>query len=640
MVQINFAQKSVTVKIVYYGPGMSGKTTNLEIVHQRAPESNKGDLTSISTDGDRTLFFDFMPLDLGTVAGMRTQFQLYTVPGQVYYNSTRKLVLQGVDGVIFIADSSGSMMDENLESLRNLEENLREYGKDISTIPMVIQYNKRDLPDALSVEELEAKINRYGAPSFEGIASSGQGVFPTLKSLAASVLDTIHEQTGAASAGRPATAPAAVQPAAPLPAPAAAAPAPQQPPAVPAMAGQGQQSAAAQGTPPVDVPTAMNTPPRAPTGVADTRKSYAGPVLAAPHGPASIPAVARLALVLHGTWGTDQVVGLSALRVFAADGQEVLPADVDLVVPPGAAPEALQPNPDFPIAALFDGDAETAWFSRFVEGMRLELTFEAPTQVASLCVANAAVLDVACGARGCSLVLVDAAGAPSAPYPVELRQAPPNLSTLLFQTVDVVATASGGSVLAASMTERALVGIKRHNQAQLPWPAWYAPVAPSTLPLLPMGYVYSLQVSTATAIPAPVVSGDEPCAADTGAEPRPTTLFSVQFRGVDNADPLNGAICAEPADAVMLPATVQPSAGPLSFCMAFETVRCVVGVEIDVSTPAEIAIAVDNVAVFTHAVPMNAEGRATLFVPFVKDESLLARFQQSLVRVDPDEAAL
>lgn len=244
MVQINFAQKSVTVKIVYYGPGMSGKTTNLEVVHQRAPESNKGDLTSISTDGDRTLFFDFMPLDLGTVAGMRTQFQLYTVPGQVYYNSTRKLVLQGVDGVIFIADSSASMMEENLESLRNLEENLREYGKDIKTIPMVIQYNKRDLPDALPVEELEAKINRFGAPSFEGIASSGQGVFPTLKALAANVLDTIHEQSGAAGAERSAPAPAApatARPSAPLPAPATQQPV-QQP--APAMAPAAQQSAA------------------------------------------------------------------------------------------------------------------------------------------------------------------------------------------------------------------------------------------------------------------------------------------------------------------------------------------------------------------------------------------------------------
>jgi len=271
MVQINFAQKSVTVKIVYYGPGMSGKTTNLEIVHQRAPESNKGDLTSISTDGDRTLFFDFMPLDLGTVAGMRTQFQLYTVPGQVYYNSTRKLVLQGVDGVIFIADSSASMMEENLESLRNLEENLREYGKDIMTIPMVIQYNKRDLPDALPVEELEAKINRFGAPSFEGIASSGQGVFPTLKSLAASVLDTIHEQTGSAGAARSAPAPAAAapapaaptmaQPAAPLPAPAAQQPMqqPVQQPA-PAMAPSAQQSAPQAPSMPAPM---MATPPAA-----------------------------------------------------------------------------------------------------------------------------------------------------------------------------------------------------------------------------------------------------------------------------------------------------------------------------------------------------------------------------------------
>ncbi|MEM9802166.1 MAG: ADP-ribosylation factor-like protein, partial [Planctomycetota bacterium] len=211
MVQINFAQKSVTVKIVYYGPGMSGKTTNLEVVHQRAPESNKGDLTSISTDGDRTLFFDFMPLDLGTVAGMRTQFQIYTVPGQVYYNSTRKLVLQGVDGVIFVADSSASMLEENLESLSNLAENLAEYGKDIAEIPLVIQYNKRDLPDAMPVEELEKHLNARGVPTFEAVANSGQGVFPTLKSLAASVLDTIHEQTGTAGArqgGAPAAAPA------------------------------------------------------------------------------------------------------------------------------------------------------------------------------------------------------------------------------------------------------------------------------------------------------------------------------------------------------------------------------------------------------------------------------------------------
>ena len=221
MVQINFAQKTVNVKVVFYGPGMSGKTTNLEIVHQRAPDTNRGELTSISTDGDRTLFFDYMPLDLGTVAGMRTCFQCYTVPGQVYYNSTRKLVLQGVDGVIFVADSSPAMMEQNLESLRNLEENLNEYGKSLATMAHVIQFNKRDLPDAMDLDELNQKLNPHGAPNFEAVANTGQGVFPTLKALAASVLKSIMQEagspSGSASAPAPA-APAAGAPAAPIPA--------------------------------------------------------------------------------------------------------------------------------------------------------------------------------------------------------------------------------------------------------------------------------------------------------------------------------------------------------------------------------------------------------------------------------------
>ena len=211
MVQINFAQKQVNAKIVYYGPGMSGKTTNLEVVHQRAPSPNRGDLTSISTDGDRTLFFDFMPLDLGTVAGMRTCFQIYTVPGQVYYNSTRKLVLQGVDGVVFVADSSASMVQENLESLKNLEQNLNEYGKSLATLPHIIQFNKRDLPDAMPVEELHKLLNAHNAPCIEAIANTGQGVFPTLKALASRVLETIH--TGARGAPAAGGAPAAAAPA-------------------------------------------------------------------------------------------------------------------------------------------------------------------------------------------------------------------------------------------------------------------------------------------------------------------------------------------------------------------------------------------------------------------------------------------
>jgi signal recognition particle receptor subunit beta len=202
MVQINFALREVNCKIVYYGPGLSGKTTNLEIIHAKAPGEFRGDLTSIATEGDRTLFFDFLPLNLGTVAGMKTKFQLYTVPGQVFYNSTRKLVLQGVDGIVFVADSRSSKLDENIESLENLQENLQEYGLNLETIPHVIQYNKRDLADILPVEDLEQKINPYSAPYMEAAAVTGQGVFPTLKKLAGMVLENLNRQQAASSVAR------------------------------------------------------------------------------------------------------------------------------------------------------------------------------------------------------------------------------------------------------------------------------------------------------------------------------------------------------------------------------------------------------------------------------------------------------
>lgn len=198
MVQINFALKEVNCKVVYYGPGLSGKTTNLEVVHQKAPKNNVGELTSIATEGDRTLFFDFLPLNLGQVAGMQTKFQIYTVPGQVYYNSTRKLVLQGADGVVFVADSRKGKMEENIESLHNLEENLEEYGLDINTVPLVLQYNKRDLDDVYSVEELEETLNSFEAPCFEAVAVSGEGVFPTLKKLSSMVLENLNKQHGSA----------------------------------------------------------------------------------------------------------------------------------------------------------------------------------------------------------------------------------------------------------------------------------------------------------------------------------------------------------------------------------------------------------------------------------------------------------
>ena len=202
MVQINFASREVNCKLVYYGPGRCGKTTNLQIVHQKAPPNSKGELVSIATETDRTLFFDFLPLDLGTVAGMRTKFQLYTVPGQVYYDATRKLVLQGCDGVVFVADSNPDLMAENIESLDNLAKNLRENGLDIEEIPLVLQFNKRDLPNAVPVAEINAKLNRRNWPTVEASAINGEGVFQTLKIISQQVIKRLNREYGDESGKR------------------------------------------------------------------------------------------------------------------------------------------------------------------------------------------------------------------------------------------------------------------------------------------------------------------------------------------------------------------------------------------------------------------------------------------------------
>lgn len=189
MVSINYASREVCCKIVYYGPGLSGKTTNLQFVHRKVPQNTRGKLISLATEADRTLYFDFLPINIGTINGFAAKFQLYTVPGQVYYNATRKLVLRGVDGLVFVADSQADKMDENIESLANLEDNLKEYGYDPETMPLVIQYNKRDLPGILSVEELEQKLNPRGWPCFEASAPTGEGVFGTLKLIIKLVLE-------------------------------------------------------------------------------------------------------------------------------------------------------------------------------------------------------------------------------------------------------------------------------------------------------------------------------------------------------------------------------------------------------------------------------------------------------------------
>ena len=189
MVSINYSSREICCKIVYYGPGLSGKTTNLQYVHSKVPSNTRGKLISLATESDRTLYFDFLPINIGTINGFAAKFQLYTVPGQVYYNATRKLVLRGVDGIVFVADSQPDKMEENVESLMNLEENLREYGYDINDLPLVIQYNNRDLPGVMSVEQLNAKLNPRGWPHFEASATIGNGVFDTLKLIIKLVLD-------------------------------------------------------------------------------------------------------------------------------------------------------------------------------------------------------------------------------------------------------------------------------------------------------------------------------------------------------------------------------------------------------------------------------------------------------------------
>lgn len=195
MVSINYAFREISCKIVFYGPGLSGKTTNLQYVHQKVPGKTKGELISLATDADRTLYFDFLPINLGAIQGFATKFQLYTVPGQVYYNATRKLVLRGVDGVVFVADSQRAKQDENLESLKNLYDNLQEYGYDADELPLVIQFNKRDLPDVLTVAELQASLNPKNRPYFEASAVNGTGVFDTLKMIIKLVLDKARKRS-------------------------------------------------------------------------------------------------------------------------------------------------------------------------------------------------------------------------------------------------------------------------------------------------------------------------------------------------------------------------------------------------------------------------------------------------------------
>jgi mutual gliding-motility protein MglA len=191
MSMINYASREINCKIVYYGPGLGGKTTNLEYVYEKVAPQTRGKLISLATETERTLFFDFLPVDLGTIRGFKTRFHLYTVPGQVYYNASRKLILKGVDGVVFVADSQVERLDANIESMHNLYDNLAEYGMDIRQLPFVIQYNKRDLPNVCTVQELDEQLNPDSVPNFEAVGSRGIGVFDTLKAVSKLVIKSL-----------------------------------------------------------------------------------------------------------------------------------------------------------------------------------------------------------------------------------------------------------------------------------------------------------------------------------------------------------------------------------------------------------------------------------------------------------------
>jgi mutual gliding-motility protein MglA len=292
MVLISYSGREINAKLVYYGPGLSGKTTNLEYIYGAIPQTHRGKMVSMKTKTERTLFFDFLPIDLGELSGFKTRFLLYTVPGQVYYNATRKLVLKGVDAIVFVADSKRGKMEENLESLQNLRDNLKEQGLDLDKMPWVIQYNKRDLPDVYSIEELDRTLNpSKRILSFEAVGTTGVGVFETFKSVSKLLLQHLSKEIGVrvvtpAAAPQPIVAPPAAQaPSVALPPivapPAARAPLVAPPPiAMPAAAPAAPSPVAPPPTPSPDAsetavpPVALEQPSMASAGVGDRLRRW------------------------------------------------------------------------------------------------------------------------------------------------------------------------------------------------------------------------------------------------------------------------------------------------------------------------------------------------------------------------------
>ncbi len=293
MVLFNYSTKELTAKVVYYGPGLCGKTTNLQWIHEKLPIRNKGKMLSLATETDRTLFFDFLPIELGTIRGMKTRIQLYTVPGQVFYNATRRMVLKGADCVVFVCDSQEAMVDANLESFENLRQNLEANEINADEMPLVLQYNKRDLPNALPIEILNERLNPRGVPFFEAVAVKGQGVEETLKGVTGLVFRSLAAKYGGAE---PAAAGAPAKPAA----------------AAPMMA-----------APPVSAPRLVPPPAPAPRS--------------APEPPAPPAASSLPALKMHAASPADELLESLELQP-ASDMDDLLPEAPELGMDPGGPP--------------------------------------------------------------------------------------------------------------------------------------------------------------------------------------------------------------------------------------------------------------------------------------------------------------
>ncbi len=298
MVFFNYSRMQMAAKIVYYGPGLCGKTTNLHWIYGKTASDSRGEMVSLETETDRTLFFDLLPIDVGNISGFETRMQLYTVPGQVFYNTTRKLVLKGVDGVVFVADSQRPMLQANLDSFRNLEENLADMGLSVDTIPLVLQYNKRDLSDVLPVEDLNKSLNRASWAWFEASAVHGKGVFETLKGISKLTLLALRQRLARSSGGADRPSPDRLIPA----------PEPIVRPSPPLMA-----------------------VPAAPPPIA------AAPVAVAPPAPAAEPPAPRKAAetVVRGKRTLDALTELERLRSEATNKKRVVPA---AGARPGSAP--------------------------------------------------------------------------------------------------------------------------------------------------------------------------------------------------------------------------------------------------------------------------------------------------------------